>query len=989
MKMKKDSNYLRSKLEIPTFLLVLLFLITSAQLIAQTGSGNLQGKITDISSGEPLLGANVFLEGTAIGAATDMDGFYRIRNVSSGKYNLVVSYMGYKKQIVSVDVTTNRTVTVDVKLEWVSNVLGKEVIVTGQLIGQAQAINQQLTSDQIVNIVSEQKIKELPDANAAEAVGRLPGVAVQRDGGEASKLMIRGLDPKFANISVNGIQIPATGADRRDVDLSLISQSTLSGIELYKALTPDQDADAIAGVVNLVTGKARSEQKITVDVFGIYSGLSKSAKQYKLSGQYSNRFFNDLFGVQAGINAERRIRNREMFSNTWDVPANQDYKISRLLVQYDDEVRKRYGGNLNLDFNTPDGGNIKFINLYNQTSRNLFISDRDYTVGTTVQYTGRAIDREIYSYSNSLIGENHLGSLKINWALSHAYTKNEVPFDHTMRFYENTSVSSGMRNITDPKLLKFPGEVLIPFAWNNFAKATLDRGFFHTESNDERNYDIKLDLEHPFTLTNDLTGTVKAGFKYRDKTRHRTANDQESIYYLRGIYDHNLDDEGNVVGKDWASSSWPNRPKMLLTDYLIGPPYSTRELNGKYLLNPIIDGNMVREWYEFNRYGTNAEGKTHEYYNQLASIRDIYKVNEKVTGTYAMIKLNAWRLITFIAGMRYEVENNEYSAKFAPRILGVFESQSAQVKDTVSNYKKEYWFPNAHLKISPVEWIDLRVAVSKSISRPDYLMRLPSLYINNQAQEITSGNPNLEPAISWNYDANITFYASQYGLLTISGFRKNIDNIFYWLNNIKLMNAAQIESTGLPVKQYGPFNQYELDMPMNTKGTKVWGYEIDLQTHLSFLPGALQNIVISANFSRMWSQTVYPRFTLIQPPGFPPKAPIPTYYSTTRELNGQTDYTGNVSVGYDYLGFSGRVSGYFQGPFLMYISNIETQDQYQKAFSRWDLALKQVFTDNITMFINVNNFTNVLEGSYLNFRNLDNGGYLFGISAELGVQYTF
>jgi TonB-dependent receptor len=989
MKLKTFSNYVKIYSKFQLIALTILILTSSLVVNAQSGSGNLQGKITDVSSGEPLLGANVFLEGTAIGTASDMDGFYRIRNISSGKYNLIVSYMGYKRQTVSVDIVSNRTVTLDVKLEWVSNELGKEVIVTGQLIGQAQAINQQLTSDQIVNIVSEQKIKELPDANAAEAVGRLPGVAVQRDGGEASKLMIRGLDPKFANISVNGIQIPATGADRRDVDLSLISQSTLSGIELYKALTPDQDADAIAGVVNLVTGKAKSDQKITIDLYGIYGGLSKSAEQYKASGQYSNRFFDGMFGVQAGVNAERRIRNREMFSNSWDVPANEDYKISRLLVQYDDEVRKRYGGNLNLDFNTPDGGNIKFINLYNQTSRNLFISDRDYTVGTTVQYTGRAIDRDISSYSNSLIGENHLGSLKINWALSHAYTKNEIPFDHTMRFYENTSVSSGMKNITDPKVLKFPGEILIPYAFNNFSKATLDRGFFHTESNDERNYDIKLDLEHPFTLTNDLAGTLKAGFKYRDKTRHRTANDKESIYYLRGIYDHYRNDEGNVVNKDWASSSWPNRPKMLLTDYLIGPPYSTRELNGKYLLNPIIDESMVREWYEFNRYGTNAEGKTNEYYNQLASIRDIYEVNEKVTGTYAMFKLNAWRLITFIAGVRYEVENNEYSAKFAPRVLGVFESQSAQVKDTVSNYKKEYWFPNAHLKISPVEWIDLRVAVSKSISRPDYLMRLPSLYINNQAQEITSGNPNLEPAISWNYDANITFYASKYGLLTISGFRKNIDNIFYWLNNIKLMNAAQIEATGLPVKQYGPFNQYELDMPMNTKGTKVWGYEIDLQTHLSFLPGALQNIVISANFSRMWSQTVYPRFKLIQPPGFPPKAPIPTYYSTTRELSGQTDYTGNVSVGYDYAGFSGRVSGYFQGPFLTYISNIESQDQYQKAFSRWDLALKQVFTDNITMFINVNNFTNVIEGSYLNFRNLDNGGYLFGISAELGVQYTF
>ena len=203
------------------------------------------------------------------------------------------------------------------------------------------------------------------------------------------------------------------------------------------------------------------------------------------------------------------------------------------------------------------------------------------------------------------------------------------------------------------------------------------------------------------------------------------------------------------------------------------------------------------------------------------------------------------------------------------------------------------------------------------------------------------------------------------------------------------MTSAIAREKGLPVDEYGPFNQYELDMPVNTQGTKVWGFEVDLQTHLSFLPGALKNIVISANYSRIWSKTKYPRFAIVYPDVIPPLPPTLNFYETERELSGQTDYTGNLSIGYDYLGFSGRLSAYFQGPYLASISNLEDEDIYQKAFSRWDLAFKQVITDNITAFLNINNLTNVVEGSYENYKHLDRGGYVYGSSAELGLQLSF
>jgi hypothetical protein len=126
----------------------------------------------------------------------------------------------------------------------------------------------------------------------------------------------------------------------------------------------------------------------------------------------------------------------------------------------------------------------------------------------------------------------------------------------------------------------------------------------------------------------------------------------------------------------------------------------------------------------------------------------------------------------------------------------------------------------------------------------------------------------------------------------------------------------------------------------------------------------------------------------VQPPGFPPKAPIPTYYFTTRSLIGQTDYVGNVAVGYDFKGFSGRLSCYFQGPFLDGVSNLEYLDVYRKSFSRWDLVLKQQITNTVSVFLNVNNISNNIEGNYYSFKHLDQGGVRNGIIGDLGVRLT-
>ena len=173
----------------------ILFIILAQQLTAS--SYTVSGYVKDILNGDPLIGANIYVENTSIGSATDKKGFYKIVGLKEGAYTFKVSYIGYKTNSESVNLQgENNDVILDFNLNYTS-IEGNEVIVTAQAKGQMNAINKQLNSKSLVNIISSDRIQELPDANAAETVARVTGVSIKREGGEGNKVIIRGLSPKY------------------------------------------------------------------------------------------------------------------------------------------------------------------------------------------------------------------------------------------------------------------------------------------------------------------------------------------------------------------------------------------------------------------------------------------------------------------------------------------------------------------------------------------------------------------------------------------------------------------------------------------------------------------------------------------------------------------------------------------------------------------------------------------------------------------------
>ena len=261
-------------------LVFLLFIDGATPVAAQLSSRSaITGTVVEKSNREPLIGVNVAIKGTSLGASTDPDGKYSIPNLKPGTYTIVYMYIGYNTLQQEIELSAGETVVQNIELEWMASEL-EEVVVTTQAKGQLRAINQQLADNAIKNIVSSDRIKELPDANAAESIGRLPGVSIQRSGGEGNKIIIRGLSPQYNAIEVEGVKMSGTGSGDRSVGLNIISSEMLEGIELSKSLTPDRDANAIGGIVNLKLKEAEEGFHFHLRTLGSYNGLEKSFGNY-------------------------------------------------------------------------------------------------------------------------------------------------------------------------------------------------------------------------------------------------------------------------------------------------------------------------------------------------------------------------------------------------------------------------------------------------------------------------------------------------------------------------------------------------------------------------------------------------------------------------------------------------------------------------------------------------------------------------------------
>jgi len=1009
---------------------IFLLLVLSASDLA-FAQGTIRGYVRDSLSNEPLPGANVLLVGTSLGASTDLNGGYKISDIPLGQYEVRVSYIGYTTKAVNVPVKGKEITELSILLP-PQEVRGKEVVVTAQARGQVSAMNQQLSSNTIVNVISEEKIQQLPDANAAEAIGRLPGVSIVRSGGEADRIVLRGMGEQFSTISIDGFRMAATDSDNRSVDLSEISQSSLAGIELFKAITSDKDGDAIAGSVNLLTKKAPSQRLLWVDAKGVYNGLDKDLlkNQYNFALRYGERFFNDVLGVQLGGDLEQLIRSDEQYNVGYNTNLSNGtaWQYSDFTLDYINELRKRNGASVLLDINTPDNGTIRINNIYNKTERDFTDFNRDYPVGTStslVEYGARDRTEDIDSYNSSIRGDNNIFGLTVDWGLGFAQSKAYFPFDYELEFNEPSAtdstgkVISGMRQ-PPTSALTGPLQGIPQYAINNFQYAYLYTGFSRAEQNLEIGKTAFVDLSRKYLLGDWMSGELKVGGKFRSTTRYKTMSELASPYYINGLPQYVRLPDGTIetkqqefAGTPFANLSLSANGNALVTDFL-DPNPASRNLYDEYELYPVIDKSLLEEWYNLNINGlrTNSTNGAPEYSVDDEVLADYYDVTERVSAAYAMNTFDFGHVATLIMGVRAESENNDYTSKYTPYTVGGFPTPVGIVLDTTSSHQETVWLPNFQMLYKPYDFMNVRLAADRALARPDFNMRLNSFDARTNGtfyagNNLTIGNPALRDAKAWNYEVNLSFFSNTIGLFSVSAFFKNITDMFHALNGAQIQGSQGqelLDTLGITWKN--PYSTGGGDFALNysynsPKPTYVWGFEVEHQANLMFLPGLLQNIVLSYNFSIVRSQayilgtSLIPDTTIEIIFGQPVKVPgvKEMFVQQKEDLEQQPEFFGNVALGYDYEGFSARVSLFHQGQYTQFYSADGRSDQVVNAFTRLDLSLKQEITRNISLMVNVNNLTDVREGTSLRDVALSAGllqltGERYGVTADAGIRIS-
>jgi len=933
--------------------ITLVFSLGTTKLQAQN-TGTLVGKITDNDTNESIIGAAVYIQALANGAVTDLDGKYLVKNIPNGTYTVAFSYLGYQKLEKEITIVNGQELRLDVKMLSAA-IQGEEVTILGQAAGQAAAIQQQLTSNTIVNVVSRERLQEQPDQNAAESVARLPGVSVQRDAGEASKVVIRGLSPKFNSITVNGVRIPGSDPNDRSVDLSLIPPEVLDGIEVFKALTPDKDADAIGGTVNLLIRKAPEGFRGDFALEGGYNGLKETLQDYKGSLNVSDRLFNNKLGVLLTASAQQINRSAQIVNAEYVFTENDSLLLVEDLNLTDNaEIRDRYGLGLSLDYAV--GKSEFFLSSFmGRTDREeLRIRKRYRVENTRTEFDLR--DRERFSavYTNSLRGEHKpTNKLKVDWQLSQSYALSKTPNENFGRFVEigaYNPVPSGREPLED-----IPG-----FARNNLDNTYYLFGTNTTRRNSDRDVTASVNTQYDFELSEAVDGYIKAGAKIWDKKRLANEDELRTPFgAIDRIGQENADDFDLVNGRiginTFIDPNYDNSSFLDNQGFLITTGLSQGAINGFY--------DQYSDIYETNR---------------VIDLGD-YEAGERITSAYVMSEINIGNALTIIPGIRYEQTENNYAGKFGFLFNDL--GRSGTISDTTGGQTYDAFFPMVQMRLNISENISLRLAYTQTLARPDYFNLVPFELINDTERTIARGNPNLQPTSARNYDAFVSLFSPQYGYLSVGAFYKELDNIDY--------------QTISRIQEQGEFRGYLLTQVVNSSEiTTVLGFEVDLQTDFRFLPKPFNGFVMSTNLAIIDSETFFPIQvnTGVRSPN-PPFTPIIIDTVRSGRLPGQPNLVGAFTLGYEVGGFSARVSLNHQQRILQSIGNIELTDIASDDFSFWDFQVTQKISryDGLSIFMNVNNFTNERESTTIG------GGdqfrlsrrELYGIRGTIGARYKF
>jgi hypothetical protein len=957
-----------------------LFAILLLSSMNVSGQGTVKGTINDVADNAPLIAATVFVEGTTKGTITDYNGEY-VLVLKAGTYNIQISYIGYAPQTKSVTVVDNQIVELNANLA-ATAIMFDEVVVTMQARGQLAAVNQQLRSNQIINVVSAERIKELPDQNAAQAVSRLPGIHL-----DGSEIVIRGIQSKMNKILINGVEMPSTEANNRATSIGMISANMLSGIEVYKTLTPDMDADGIGGVVNLKLQEARKGLHYSIMTQGAYNQQEALLGNARFWGDISNRFFDNKLGVSVNLNYDKyKGGNDEVSVGYTRVNESQlgiaDYMWSSTTVSDELKESTDFGGNVVLDYKLPKGQFI-FTSMLTKTYSESIKHTNAMSTGLNISLNHNQSERLLLN--NSLRYKQQIGIVKLDASASSISIDKQDDFNYEYG-YSGLGQDFSKDSLTNKRRLTMePWEIYsfeIPDSWKNSRM----KEFKWTPGNFKENQIIAdLNLEVPWRISDQVSANFKTGGKYR---RMRRENNESQARYGDDI----LPGPIQAPMKEWLSSVGQDNYESVLSyslfrdyDYATNPGFMNNSAyySMPHVLNVDYARHMAVDLMDYNTLQVQPGQWSGDYWG-----------GEELFASYLMAEVNLWSRLIVIGGARYESITNNYSAMEVASVS----KNTYLIKDTITRPVTHVnLLPHLHVRWRVTDWWDIRFSYNQTLSRPDYKYAIPSIYYDQIGGTGSAGSPTIAPALSKNLDANFTFYSRKLGLVTIDGFMKTIEDIFY-SQPTQIANIPDtIVRDRFPTKKFQSLAQGTTDYYINNPNPAyLKGLEAEWQSNLTYLPAPFNGLVLNVNYTHVWSETNYVqnRVFSVWIPKFPFFKLVENDTVFSNRLLHQANDIANVSLGYDYKGFSSRASFRFQGNVISGIGEREEDNKYTNNVYKFDFVMKQRIPlkfAKLEVFFNAVNFTNDPYRRYSVYPNKGKTNTLTRYSGrqfQLGIRFT-
>ncbi|MGD8778743.1 MAG: TonB-dependent receptor [Ignavibacteria bacterium] len=982
-------------------LFIMLFLFCMVNHLLAVNTGKIAGRVTDTETGSNLPAANVLIEGTSIGTATDLNGRFIIPGVQPGTYQLTISYVGYKKKTMSVTVPDgNKIVEIKCELEH-ETISGETVVITAQAEGQQAAINQQLRSNNIKNVISAERIQEIPEVSAAEAVGRLPGISLKDD-----KMVIRGLSPHYNQIQIDGFDMASTDDTTRSSGLGMISQYMLGGIEVTKSAMADNEANVIGATVNLILKEAPDEPTLNVLLENGYNDVSDSYENPKIIINGSKRFYNNLIGVFGQLTYENGHTGTDemtaVYAEYFDDDAGKNKTVvDRMdLLDVNDHMKYRLGASLLTDYTT-NTTKIKFSNFF--SSRESEKLTRSATFDDGISHNLEFNKENITILNNSLKIEQYIGDYKLSGSVAYAYAKNESPLGVSTGMWDNNGIMDDAAYFDAPPI-EIPKLGTVDF---HLEESSIGEIREKTHNSENSQLSFNFDIERQFEITNWMGLNIQMGAMYKHQSKEYDYNEgfisfnQEQDWrgLMQALAAADIPWLPNTVAEFRAEPSHNPSPFFAGT-LVVDPDYEEDDLLlGDYDLKEMPDKDRVLYLLDF------AKSKNYYFQQNSLSYQTDYHGTEDYTGAYIMPQIDLLGKLTLNLGIRYERNETDYTAWRLP--LVAFESPTTPWTEIANYYvdrkrKNEFLLPMLHAIYRPFDWFSVKASYTHTLSRPKFQDFIPRWRINQNT--IVYNDPYLKPALAENIDLYLSFHEAKLGLFTIGGFHKNIKDLVFKHGEIPLSqvgSAAELTEMfdGLPGNE--AVNK-RMNWTMNSsEAAYVNGIELEWQTSFWYLPGLLKGLVLNVNFTKQSSEAKYPRVD---------KSEIITGYDTTyifgqiritpktetvyadtfytRRMIDQANEIFNIAIGYDYMGFSIRASMKFTDDLFQRAEYHEVYNENTKERYNYDIAIRQVLPlDGLNAYCNI---TNIGRSRYIQINNGSGNSTIErygGIGLAFGLRY--